>query len=231
MGAYFFNTHAQTAEGMEAPSFRERQSRSWDREYNQKGPLWHGPAHLDAVIPAGSRVLELGCGNGKTLSGLLSLGCRITAVDSSKRAVELCRELALGRGRKDAEILLADACALPFTDSSFEVVLAFHVLEHLLSGDRKKAVSEIRRVLVPGGKALVRVFSTGDMRFGKGEEVEQCTFLRGKNRLAYHYFSKGEVEFLFGGFKPLGSEISQRKLTYSGKPHVRERILASFQKL
>ena len=210
------------------PSFKELQTKRWDREYSQKGSLWHGPAHPDIEIPKKARVLELGCGNGKTLSGILKANSKVTAIDSSKEAVGLCRKMAEKLGRNDAEILVADVCELPFSDSSFDIVLAFHILEHLLSEDREKAVSEIKRVLVPGGKAFIRVFSVGDMRFGKGKEIEKNTFMRG-NQLAYHYFTERELEDLFSDFKKKETRIIARDVHYEKKTFRRERIQAVFE--
>ncbi len=211
------------------PSFRELQIKRWDREYSQKGTLWHGPAHLDFELPEKARVLELGCGNGKTLSGILKTNCKVTAIDSSQKAVELCKKMAERLGRADAEILIADACCLPFKGPSFEIVLAFHILEHLLEEDRAKAVAEIKRVLAPGGRVFIRVFSVGDMRFGKGKEIEPNTFVRG-NKLAYHYFTGQELESLFSGFKKKESRLLSREVRYEKKTFTRERIQAIFEK-
>ncbi len=206
--------------------FRKSQIIGWDKEYRQKGSLWHGPSYMDFKIPSDSRVLELGCGNGKTLSALLNLGCKITAIDSSKRAVGMCRKLAQNK----AEVLLADVCELPFKENSFNIVIAFHILEHLILEDRKKAVSEIRRVLSPKGKILLKVFSTEDMRFGKGDEIEENTFLRGKNSLAYHYFSENELRELFSTFKEISLEKEVIDKHYHGKPEKRVRLFASFER-
>jgi ubiquinone/menaquinone biosynthesis C-methylase UbiE len=211
------------------PTFKEMQESKWDKEYREKGSLWHGPAHLDENIPKGARVLETGCGNGKTLLALLKLECRIAGVDISPKAVELCREAAKKAKREDAQIIVADICKLPFENESFEVVLAFHVLEHLLLEDRHKAVGEIWRVLAPGGAAVVRVFSVGDMRFGKGKEVEKNTFLRG-NKLAYHYFSKEELHELFGNFHEANARVDAREVKYEKKVFVREKLIGEFRK-
>ncbi|MFH1470530.1 MAG: class I SAM-dependent methyltransferase [Candidatus Micrarchaeota archaeon] len=210
-------------------SFKELQIKKWDKEYSEKGSLWHGPAHLDFDLPENSRVLELGCGNGKTLSGILRTNCKVTAIDSSPKAVELCKEMAERLGRNDAEILVADVCDLPFPESSFDIVLSFHILEHLLSEDRAKAVFEIKRVLVPGGKVFVRVFSVGDMRFGKGKEIEKNTFQRG-NKLAYHYFTEQELGNLFSNFKKKESKTIFREVHYEKKTFKRERIQALFER-
>lgn len=51
--------------------------------------------------------------------------------------------------------LQGDLCRLPFTDGSFDMVICYHVLEHI--ADDHAAMGELRRVLRPGGFALVQV--------------------------------------------------------------------------
>lgn len=57
------------------------------------------------------------------------------------------------RRATDGPLLVSDAQALPFADDSFDVALAMHMLYHV--PDRASAISELRRVLRPGGVALV----------------------------------------------------------------------------
>jgi len=208
--------------------FRRAQARHWNREYTARGALWAGPSLFDFPIPPGARVLELGCGSGKTLSSLLKTEGKITAIDSSPAAIALCRGMALARNRHDAELLVADACSLPFPDSSFDFIVAFHVLEHLLEKDREIAASEIRRVLAKGGKAFVQAFSTNDMRFGKGEEVEKNTFAR--NKIITHYFTEAELEKLFSGFRKVSISKTRKCKKYHGTEFTRERIAAVFER-
>jgi SAM-dependent methyltransferase len=49
----------------------------------------------------------------------------------------------------------ADICSLPFADASFDVVFASHVLEHIR--EDRRAMEEVRRVLRPGGLAIIEV--------------------------------------------------------------------------
>lgn len=51
--------------------------------------------------------------------------------------------------------LNADLCRIPFADDSFDLVVASHVLEHI--GDDRAAIAEIRRILRPGGLAVLPV--------------------------------------------------------------------------
>ncbi|MBN3037410.1 MAG: class I SAM-dependent methyltransferase, partial [Candidatus Diapherotrites archaeon] len=200
---------------------KKSQTWRWDREYRERGRLWQGPPHLDFDVPKG-KVLELGCGNGKTLAALIRTGSAVTAIDSSPHAVELCKDL-------NADVRVADACALPFADNSFDAVIAFHVLEHV--EDKAKAVAEARRVLKQGGVLLVRVFSTGDMRCGKGQATgEAGTFLRGKRGISYHYFTVSELRELMTAFKEKELRTTRRKVKYAGTEFVREMIEARYEK-
>ncbi len=208
-------------------SERRRQAGLWNREYSQSGALWRGPAHFDFSIRNGSKVLELGCGNGKTLSAL-PRECEVTAIDPSKKAVELCRALAEAEGI-EAQIIEADVCELPFKDASFDAVVAFHVLEHLIAEDREKAVEEIHRVLAPGGSLLVKVFSTRDMRCGKGKEIEQGTFLRGKG-IYYHYFTCDGLRSLLNGFREKSLSVERRLVRYHGEELEREKLAGEYVK-
>jgi ubiquinone/menaquinone biosynthesis C-methylase UbiE len=207
---------------------RQIQAGLWNREYARGGALWRGPAHFDFTIPAGARVLELGCGNGKTLSAL-PRDCNVVAVDSSQKAVDLCAKLTKEKGMKSVRVLLADVCELPFKGGEFDAVVAFHVLEHLLEPDRRKAVEEIRRVLRTGGELFVKVFSTGDMRCGKGKEAEPGTRLRGRG-IYYHYFKPEELRTLLSGFVEKSLSFERRKVRYHGREYAREKIAAEYAK-
>lgn len=209
-------------------TFRESQASAWGREYAAKGALWRGTARVDFSVPSGASVLELGCGNGKTLSALANADCAITAIDISKKAVELCARMVHEQGLRCVRVMVADACALPFADASFDVVVAFHVLEHLLEADRTTAIREIRRVLKPGGRVFVRAFSVNDMRFGKGKEVEPATFRR-KSGVVYHYFAEAELDGLFKAFRIKKRSLERRIVRHGGESHIREALLREIE--
>jgi len=167
---------------------------AWDRDYARRGRVWGGSVKDLPVLPDGSLVLEMGCGDGKTLS-IMPPFWRIIAIDISRQALLLAR-----RARPDACLLLADVCRLPFQSESFDAALAFHVAGHLFLDQRLALAKEATRVLRPGGRLFFRDFSREDMRMGRGEEVEEATFRRGSGIIT-HYFSEGEVAAMFSGLE------------------------------
>ncbi len=123
-----------------------------------RAPLYHYPnfavilAEL-ALTPA-DYLLEVGCGGGVLLEKALAGGCRAAAVDHSLDMVRLARQVnaeAIARGR--LHIVRADAHALPFTDAAFTCAAMTGVLGFLR--DPVRALTEMRRVLAPGGRIVV----------------------------------------------------------------------------
>ena len=174
---------------------------AWDKDYRSRGQLWGGAPVLLPLslldMPAGSRVLEIGCGSGKTVSALMERSCEIIAFDFSTKAVELSRR-ALGRYYA-GDAVVADACNIPFLDHTFRFIIASHVIGHVQKKERTTIAQEVERVLQPGGRLVVQEFSVEDMRNGTGKKVEDSTFLRGPGILT-HYFTENEIGALFSPF-------------------------------
>jgi ubiquinone/menaquinone biosynthesis C-methylase UbiE len=197
--------------------------KAWDKDYTSRGRLWGGGVKDLPALPEGSSVLELGCGDGKTLCALPG-GGRAVGLDVSPRALLLAR-----RARADAQLILADASRLPFREKSFDAVFAFHVTGHLLAADRQALAAEAARVLVPGGRLFFRDFSDQDMRAGQGVEVEPGTFRRGSGILT-HYFKEDEVKELFCGLRLASIGTHCWKMRVKGEDHLRAEVEAIFFK-
>ena len=135
----------------------------WDGFYRANGVAWRGNSRVPDPLCGRGDALDLGCGNGKTVSTLVDLGYSVTGVDFSEEAVGLCRA-SYGDG---ARFVAADLLDLPFADGSFDYVTAVHVLEHIDEGDMPRAASEIARVMRPGAYLFIRSFTPADMRSGK----------------------------------------------------------------
>lgn len=199
---------------------------SWDREYSKPDPLWKGPSRDDLPLLKGKRVLELGCGNGKTAAALVRSTEEIVAVDFSRRGLEACRRTLTA---PNLLLVEADVRNLPFADASFDQVVAFHVLGHLSKEERRAAVDEVRRVLRPGGGLLVRAFSVNDMRCGSGARTEPGTYVKGTGILC-HYFDAAELEDLFRDFRRDALEEVRSEKRYDGADRLRAEWVGAYQK-
>jgi 2-polyprenyl-6-hydroxyphenyl methylase/3-demethylubiquinone-9 3-methyltransferase len=92
--------------------------------------------------------LDIGCGGGIIAEDLAQLSATVTGVDISTASLETAREHAKQTGL-DINYMESYAESLPFEDNSFELVTCCDVLEHV--DDVNMAISEIQRVLKPGG--------------------------------------------------------------------------------
>ncbi len=203
---------------------------AWEKEYRTGRGRWRGTTNFQLDLPEASRVLEVGCGNGKHLSALLNKGFEVHAIDVSPSAVKLAKERA-EEFNASAHISVGDACKLDFDDSFFDVVFVFHVMGHLSEDERRKAAREAFRVLKKGGTCFFRGFELADFRFAKGIEVEKNTFRRGTN-VWVHYFSAEEAKKLFegAGFKAKSLKVDKWHVGFRGKVFQRSEIQAEFEK-
>ena len=172
------------------------QREAWDSFYSDNRRPWRGVSDIGNVpFPEGGRILEVGCGNGKTVLALAKKGFKVTGMDFSQSAIDMCIETIPSAGK----FVCASVTDLPFDDSSFDGAVAFHVLEHLTADEMRKAVSELSRILVPGSHLLLKCFAKGDMRSEKGEEIDDSSVIRG-NGILYHYFDEEELRSFFSSF-------------------------------
>jgi SAM-dependent methyltransferase len=111
--------------------------------------------HHDTAYPAGSRVLECGCGAGAqtVLLAASSPDAQIVSIDVSAGAVELARRRMREAAGRNVAFGVADIFNLPFAFESFDHVFVCFVLEHLR--DPLRALCGLRRVLRPGGSIAV----------------------------------------------------------------------------
>lgn len=114
--------------------------------------------------PAATRVLDLGCAGGRNTVFLLRLGFDVIAVDSSTAMVERTRErlrLLVDEAETTRRVRLGSMDDLSGSeDSSFDLLIAlgiYHAAQTRAEWDR--TLSESARVVAPGGKLLVSVFS------------------------------------------------------------------------
>jgi SAM-dependent methyltransferase len=106
-------------------------------------------AELDRLaLPARARILDAGCGSGRTLEELTDYG-EVAGIELNSDAAELARGRGLG------EVQVGRLEALPWADEAFDLITCLDVIEHV--PDDVTALGELRRVARPGGWLLVTV--------------------------------------------------------------------------
>lgn len=197
------------------------QKDAWEAFYTSNNRPWRGISSLQEIpFKEGDRILEIGCGNGKTAAALIDKGMAVTGLDFSQSAVDMCiRTIPGGR------FVCGTVTDMPFTDSEFSGAVIFHVLEHLTPDELALAVGEICRVLCAGSHVIVKCFARGDMRSDKGTRIDESTVVRG-NGIMYHYFSEDELCQAFSGFD-CDSIHTVTETTRFGE--IRSRIEADFR--
>jgi SAM-dependent methyltransferase len=142
------------------------------RHFRRLVAAYHGPEGdtfaLDELNPVVARflpergaVLEVGCGYGRNLFAVASLGKARLVVGSDVERSELARArervAALPTTqRATAHVVQQEPFRLPFPDGAFDFLILWQVLEHVFGNPQKQALlSECVRVLKPGGHILV----------------------------------------------------------------------------
>ena len=148
---------------------RGRGEREWAADHPGNRAMVEERTHVLAALlersgrlPLGTRrVLDLGCGDGDVLAGLVRWGARparLIGVDVRADAVARARDRW-----PELRFEVADATVLPHRDASFDLVVCFTLFTSILD-DRvaRQVASEVRRVLRPGGGLVWYDFRVGN---------------------------------------------------------------------
>ncbi|MHC4861625.1 MAG: class I SAM-dependent methyltransferase [Planctomycetota bacterium] len=128
---------------------------------------------LHATRGEGARLLDFGPGDGWPSLIVAPFAGEVVGVDGSRRRVEVCTENARRLGIENASFVHVPAgSALPFEDESFDGVMAASSLEQ--SPDPRASLSELWRILKPGGRMRIVYEALG--RYVPGREREIGTW-------------------------------------------------------
>lgn len=126
-------------------------------------PLLEWLRDLDARLPDGSDVLELGCGRGVPATRELARRHRVTGIDISGVQIELARHHV-----PEASFAHVDAAELEVATASFDAVVALHFFGHLPTREQPELIERIAAWLRPAGLFLATV-GAGEA----GEDVDE----------------------------------------------------------
>jgi ubiquinone/menaquinone biosynthesis C-methylase UbiE len=113
-------------------------------------------AFLEENIKHDSKVLEIGCGNGRSIFDLLNITQSITGIDHDPRAInEATKNFS---SYKTINLQVANATELPFKDHAFEYVMCLSTFVNFADA-KFLALEEMKRVLKPDGKIIMSVYN------------------------------------------------------------------------
>jgi ubiquinone/menaquinone biosynthesis C-methylase UbiE len=172
--------------------------RPWMNPY--KFPWIMERIEREASLLRGKRLLEIGCGMGYDSVELMRRGVHVTAVDLTESAIEHARRHFELEGLEPDAVHTANALELPFPDETFDAVWANGVLH--ATGDTRQAVAEARRVLVPGGRAIISHFYRKPswmyaMHYWGRENIEYAS----EDPPVNEFLTESEIESMFEGFR------------------------------
>lgn len=179
------HTRIQGAYDQIAPHYAARNSEMRDDLINLAAPfleMMDKPAH----------VLDLGCGAGRDMAWLETQGAYVVGADLSTGMLAHARQLVRG------PLVQADMLMLPFPPERFNGVWCMASLLHLPKAESHSALTEIKRVLIPGG-----ALSLG-LQEGEGETWEANPY-HGTTERFFSRYQLHEVEELLiqAGFRVL----------------------------
>lgn len=137
-----------------------------------RGTFWKELLFVRDLIPKGTHLLDIGCGNGRFLgafedkiSSALSknegrslFGINYTGIDFSKGLVHVATKRYSSRAH--TSFIVGDALALPFPDHSFDNTVSFAVIHHIPSRKyRVQFLNEASRVTKPGGLIIITAWN------------------------------------------------------------------------
>ncbi len=145
---------------------------------------------LLAEVHVGDRALDLGCGAGSFTAALAQAGATAVGVEVAEAALRRAR---MRNPSLDFRLAPIDG-PLPLADNSFDVVWASEVIEHV--ADTARWLSEVRRVLVPGGRLLLTTPSHGRLPIAIGG-LERFAEPLGDH---LHLYTRRSLESVLGEF-------------------------------
>jgi SAM-dependent methyltransferase len=173
------------------------------------------------------RVLDLGCGVGRHVYLLASLGFDAYGLDHSETGLETCGRRLQAHGLT-AKLHCGEMSDIPFPDGYFDAVIAFNSIYHGMAQQVDQGVELVRRKLRVGGECFATFLSRDNRLYGKGEAMEPHTFSDprmykellggdGESGVTHHFSSEEEVRHFFRAYEIESLDHEELRLALPGK--------------
>lgn len=164
-------------------------------------------------------VLDCGAGgNCPPLALFSECGYKTYGIEISNSQIEMAKTFCKEHN-VELNISKGDITKLPFEDESISYIYSYNTIFHMKKEDIAKSVSEIKRVLKPGGICFVNFLSINDEDYGQGEKVGEGEFLQieGGEKIIHTYYNIEEAEAHFKDMKILFKENRVLERIYEGE--------------
>jgi tRNA (uracil-5-)-methyltransferase TRM9 len=135
--------------------------------------IWPGVKNFLDSLPPNSKVLDIGCGNGKNMKYREDL--QMYGLEYSQALTNICLNQGLN-------VIQGNALTLPFEDNSFNAIIMIAVIHHIEPEFHNKVLNEIQRILVPGGKCLITNWAVEQPENAKRQFVRGLNMVTWKNK-------------------------------------------------
>jgi SAM-dependent methyltransferase len=156
-------------------------------------------AEIISLLPAGTTIVELGCGKGNDAAYFAQHGYSVLAIDFSQVMIQRNAERYRHLPTLTFQVANIDQ-PFPWENDSFGAVYARLSLHYFSDAVTKAVFQEIHRILKPEGLLAFLCKSVHDSLYGQGEKIEQDMFMREGH--VRHFFSEDYAKACLGeGFK------------------------------
>jgi ubiquinone/menaquinone biosynthesis C-methylase UbiE len=139
-----------------------------------------------------TKVVDLGCGDGRNLWSWLARGAYVTGIDLSETALSRILQNCRKRSIAHPLLLACDFSATPLVSNQFDVVQCFDALAQVINP--AAAVLEMTRIAKPDGLVCFNVFTPADAAYGEGVKIENNAFAY--NDTLFRFFEEDDVDDL-----------------------------------
>ncbi len=150
-------------------------SRSWGKYPPEELVRWVAKNFYQIHKRDSVNILDVGCGTGACSWFIAREGFSVYGIDGSSAAIRVARERFDHEGLR-GEFTVGDFIDLPWPDEYFDGAIDVVALNHNTLTASRHVLSEVRRVLKPGGYFFSMTFKDGCWGDGTGQPIEPHTF-------------------------------------------------------
>jgi len=179
----------------------------WDAEFSGRTVGQIYPALAACLekflgeLPSGSKIIDLGCGDGKYSFLMADKGFHVLGTDSSVTAISVASEHLRNYPRPGLRFRKAKMQDRLEMEEGFDGAVLINSYHCLKNADRKHAIAGVNRLLVPGGNLFLTALSLEDESYprSKWNEIEPNTF-SDEAGCTFHFFSDRELRSELAAF-------------------------------